>query len=200
MNDFERDDKMQREVRDSVLAPGFYGTYAYDGRYVFMDKGRLATILQKRFAVDTIVQGKSGRAVAIEEKIVRWPGYRYRCYALETESCTKPGHESVGWMSYGQADYLLYCFILAVGSDLPNQLELHLIDFQKLKHWFFAGCGDMHFEPFGPLHTLNGTQGRKVPIESVKAHVGVHVRTLFPDPSDPLCAKHFPGILQGALV
>ena len=77
MNYFEDDDAFQRRVRDEVLAPGFYGRYAIDGRYVVIDKGRLATILQKRYAVDTVVQGRDGSAIFVEEKIVRWPGYRY---------------------------------------------------------------------------------------------------------------------------
>ncbi len=33
---------------------------------------RLAGILQKRYAVDTIAQSKSGAMVCIEEKVVRW--------------------------------------------------------------------------------------------------------------------------------
>lgn len=47
VSDFVRDNEWQRKVRDSVLAPGFYGSYAVDGRYVFIDKGRLATTLQR---------------------------------------------------------------------------------------------------------------------------------------------------------
>ena len=46
MNDFHADNAWQRKVRDEVLAPGFYGQYAVEGRYVVVDKGRLSTILQ----------------------------------------------------------------------------------------------------------------------------------------------------------
>jgi hypothetical protein len=42
MNLFLRDDLWQRRMRDEILAPAFYGKYALNGRYVFIDKGRLA--------------------------------------------------------------------------------------------------------------------------------------------------------------
>lgn len=192
MNDFDRDNIWQRKVRDSVLAPGYYGLYSTGGRYVFIDKGRLATILQKRFAVDTILQGKDGEAVCIEEKIVRWPGYRYRSYCLETDSCTKPGHESQGWMHYGQADFLLYCFMQ------PDQLECHLIDFQKLKAWFWPIASTL--PSFGPLDTINRSAGRKARIDVAKAAgVPVFVKHLKPNPADPHFTELFPGACQTLL-
>ncbi len=160
MSDFHRDDAWQKGMRDAILAPHFYGKYAMEGRYVFVDKGRLATLLQKRYAVDTICQGRGGRAVCIEEKIVRWPGYVYSAYTLETQSCTKPGRESDGWMVYGEADYLLYCF-----ATENNDLNCHLIDFPRLKKWFWPRLGRFH--DFGPLPTLNATNGKKVPIIDV---------------------------------
>lgn len=184
MDDFKRDNIWQRKVRDSVLAPGFYGSYAVEGRYVFIDKGRLATTLQKRFAVDTIVQGNDGAALCVEEKIVRWKGYRYRAYALETDSCTKPGFESQGWMHYGQADYLLYGFMR------QDCLDIHLIDFPKLQTWFWQNVDS--FEVFQMEETLNLTRGRKTPVDDVRKNVPVWVRTIFPDPSDPLYPELFP--------
>lgn len=183
MSDFTRDNDWQRKVRDSVLAPGFYGSYAMDGRFVFVDKGRLATTLQKRYAVDTVVQGKNGAALFIEEKIVRWPGYTYNAYTLETDSCTKPGYESKGWMHYGQADYLLYAFMR------PDRLCVHLIDFEKLQVWFWREVD--RFEVFGPLNTLNRTMGRKVPVRDVAENVPVWVRDVFPDPTDEHFAELF---------
>lgn len=166
MNDFRRDNDWQRRVRDEVLGPGFYGSCAMHGRYVFLDKGRLVSLLQKRFAVDTVVQGKDGAAYCIEEKIVRWPtnGKAHTAFALETDSCTKPGRESLGWMHYGKADFLLYCFQQANG-----ELDCHLIDFPALQRWFWEHEDD--FPVFGPLKTLNGTKGRVVPIERVQEAV-----------------------------
>jgi hypothetical protein len=184
VNDFDRDNIWQRKVRDSVLAPGYYGLHSVEGRYVFIDKGRLATILQKRFAVDTILQGRDGEAVCIEEKIVRWPGYKYSAYCLETESCTKPGFESQGWMRYGKADFLLYCFVR------PSTVECHLIDFPKLQAWFWPIAST--FATFGPLETLNRSAGRKVPIESVRASVPMWRKTIRPNPSAPYFSELFP--------
>lgn len=184
MNDFVRDNDWQRRVRDSVLAPGFYGSYAFDGRYVFIDKGRLATTLQKRYAVDTIVQGKHGAAICIEEKLVRWPGYSYSAYTLETDSCTKPGYESEGWMHYGQADFLLYGFMQ------PDRLLVHLIDFPELQEWFWREVE--RFDDFQMRGTLNETKGKKVPIADVQGNVSVWVRTVFPDPNDPSFPELFP--------
>lgn len=190
MSDFARDNVWQRKVRDSVLAPGFYGTYAEEGRYVFIDKGRLATTLQKQYAVDTIVQGKNGAALCIEEKIVRWPGYDYRAYTLETESCTKPGFESQGWMHYGQADYLLYAFVK------PDRVLVHLIDFPKLQKWFWPAVEA--FEVFQMEKTLNESRGRKVPIDQVKANVPMWERAVFPDPSHELFGELFPNAVRSS--
>ncbi len=147
-----------------MLAPHFYGVYAINGRYVTIDKGRLAHVLQRRFAVDTIVQGSNGSAICIEEKIVRWPGYHYQSFCLETNSCTVPGHESDGWMVYGKADYLLYCFQLEDGG-----LDCWLIDFAKLQEWFWP-LKEM-FPTFLMSETLNKTCGRLVPIEDVRTNV-----------------------------
>ena len=163
MNDFVRDNAWQRQVRDAVLAPGFYGQYAVEGRYVFIDKGRLASALQRE-AVDTILQGKDGQAICVEEKIVRWPGYKYAAFCLETKSCTVPGRESPGWMFYGQADYLLYCFQLEDGG-----LDCWLIDFPKLQEWFWPR--ESTFPSFQMERTINRSAGRKVPTADVHRSV-----------------------------
>ncbi len=164
MYEFNRDDDWQRSIRDEILVPQFYQKQAVNGRYVLIDKGGLAARLQKELGVDTIFQGATGEMVAIEEKIVRWPGYPYTAFCLETHSCTVPGRESTGWMVHGSADCLLYCFVTA-----EQGLDCHLIDFPMLKAWFWP----IHeqFDIFGPLRSLNRTMGRKVPIVDVHANV-----------------------------
>lgn len=166
MNDFRRDDRWQKGIRDSILIPQFYRKCAADGRYVLLDKGRLADLLQRRMAVDTLVQGKEGGVVAIEEKIVRWPrsGRPYTAFCLETHSCTRPGHESDGWMVYGEADYLLYGFVQANGGMIA-----YLIDFPELCEWFWPNINS--FNVFQMEHTLNRTRGRLVDIEDVRRNV-----------------------------
>ena len=175
MNEFERDDKWQREMRDMILGPRFYGKFAVEGRYVFIDKGRLASILQKRYAVDTIVQGKQGNAWCIEEKIVRWPEQRgepYTAFCLETESCTVAGFESDGWMRYGQADFLLYCF----QTEKRVELDCHLLNFPALKEWFWPR--EQEFNKFKMRDTLNKTAGRLVDIFAVPEDIKVWHGTL----------------------
>ena len=167
MSDFDRDNAWQRRMRNEILAPSFYGRYSCEGRYVFIDKGRLATLLQKRYAVDTIAQGKAGTAVCIEEKIVRWPekrGRPYDAFTLETRSCTVPGHEADGWMVYGMADYLLYCF----ADRAESALRCYLIKFAPLQKWFWG----RYFKYSTTItEQINHTECRVVPIADVEAAV-----------------------------
>ena len=162
MNDFRSDDAWQRDLRDRILVPQFYQRRT-NGRFVMMDKGRLATFMQRRAAVDTIAQANNGEAVSIEEKIVRWPGYAYNAFCLETKSCTVPGHESDGWMVYGKADYLLYCF-----HQADDSIDCHMMKFQPLKEWFWQR---EHTWPVFQMATKNRTRGRKVPISEAHAAV-----------------------------
>jgi hypothetical protein len=171
VNEFQRDDGWQRQMRDRILAPSFYSTHAAKGRYVFLDKGKLATEIQRLKAVDTIVQGRENVAVCIEEKIVRWPKKRkngYTAFTLETMSCTVPGREKAGWMKYGEADYLLYCF----SDPTETALRCFLIDFPKLKAWFWK---ELSMDPCKWLRTIteqiNHSECCVVPFEDVQANV-----------------------------
>lgn len=161
MNNFYADDTWQRKIRDKTLAP-YYSHISKDGRFVFLDKGKLATKLQREFAIDSILQGKGNSAVGIEEKIVRWPGYKYTSYTLETMSCTIPGREKQGWMYYSTCDYLLYCFLQA---DSISMIA-HLIPFQKLQNWFFEGD---RYKSYRSSFTnqINRTETKIVPIDDV---------------------------------
>jgi len=171
VNVFVRDDTWQRGMRDKILAPSFYGSYATAGRYVFIDKGRLASRFQREYAVDTIVQGKNGQAVCIEEKIVRWPraDRPHRAFTFETHSCTVPGREKDGWMRYGEADYLLYCF----SNKDQTALDCYLIDFDELKKWFWPR---FVMWPRTVTEQINRSECRKVPIEEVTGSVTVRRR------------------------
>jgi hypothetical protein len=169
-NHFREDDKWQRGIRDRILCPVFYRSYAVEGRYVVVDKGRLATLLQRRCAVDTFLQGEAGACLCAEEKIVRWPkrGVAYDAYALETMSCTVPGHESPGWMRYGRADLLVYCF-----HQADDSLIVHVIPFRPLQQWFWPN--ETRFSTFGPLDTRNRSMGRVVLISDVADEIGVEI-------------------------
>lgn len=180
---FHEDDAAQKTVRDLVIGPGLYGPFSQDGRYVYIDKGRLATTLQKRFAVDTIVQGRNGDAVCVEEKIVRWPGFAYDAITLETKSCSVPGHESDGWMVYGQADLLNYAMCLDDGN-----VVCHLIDFPKLQAAFWPRVDEF---PETITRQHNRTICRKVPLAWIADNVGIAKRRIFATPDGAQAVKRF---------
>ncbi len=161
---FETDNTFQLAKRDRYLKP-FYQKRSEEGRFVFMDKGNLATILQREFAVDTIMQKAGGLAIGVEEKIVRWPGHEYTAFVLETWSCTVPGHERQGWMRTARCDFLLYAFEQQDGS-----LKVYVIPFRELQTWFFAND---HHLTYSPTRTkqINRTECRVVPIADVLANV-----------------------------
>lgn len=161
MNNFYLDDQWQRQLRDKTLAP-YYRNICKDGRFVFLDKGKLATKLQREFAIDTILQGKRNSVFGIEEKIVRWPGYEYTAYTFETMSCTVSGHEKKGWMYYSTCDYLLYCF---VQSDFSSMIA-HLIPFQKLQAWFFENDRYLNYKS-SFTNQINRTETKIVPFADV---------------------------------
>lgn len=149
MNDFLDDDKFQREQRDKYLLPLFYKKRF--NNFVFCD----GFDHEQRRGIDTIVRIGNLRWT-IDEKIVR---KRYTAFALETKSCTLPGHEKPGWMFYGEADRLLYCF------SITNGLECFIVDFPKLQTWFW-----MHEKTFPPfqMETRNRSFGRVVEVELVR--------------------------------
>lgn len=161
VKEYTRDDDFQKGIRNKILEP-YYEKISYKSRFVFVDKGKLAERLQREMAIDTIIQLKNYGILGIEEKIVRWPGYPYTNYTLETWSCTVPGREKKGWMYYATCDYLFYCFV----QEGNNSLYLHPLPFPKLKTWFFA---NNRFENFKSSITeqLNKTEARIVPISDV---------------------------------
>ena len=157
---FAKDNSWQLGIRNRILYP-FYKSKAHDGRFVFADKGSLADVLQREMAVDTIMQIDGNAIASIEEKIVRWPGYEYKNYTLETMSCTVPGREKQGWMHYAKCDVLLYCFTQQDGS-----LIAHAIPFRKLQEWFFDS--DLYLQyPSTVTEQINRTECKVVPIAHV---------------------------------
>lgn len=164
MSNFARDDLFQRDIRDRLLGPFFYRKNFR--RHIYLDGDSIARNEIQKIGIDTVVQARDGRTLFIEEKIVRCPVDRgpYTAFALETKSCTTPGLEKEGWMAYGRADWLLYAFCLA-----DESLELYMIDFAKLKTWFWAN--EDSFPSFGPLNTINGSFGRSVPFLAVTKNV-----------------------------
>ncbi len=160
------DDVWQKGIRD-IFLPKYYAEWAHQGRYVFADKGKLALEVQAR-VVDTILQGKDGEMICVEEKIVRpREGELYDHFFLELK-----------WMSATPAlpsitDYLLYCFLSKDG----NALDCWRMKFPELLNWFWAHEGDKKICRPIPPKPGNNAEGRMVPIDAVvKATSGEHRR------------------------
>jgi hypothetical protein len=161
MSEFAIDDRWQKGIRERILKP-FYKKNAHEERFIFVDKGKLADVLQKEFAVDTILQKSDNRVLAIEEKIIRWPGYTYTAFTLEIMSCTVPGRERQGWMYTAKCDLLLYCFI----QENSNDAIIYVIPFVELQNWFFENG---RFCQYTSTITkqINHTECKVVPIADV---------------------------------
>jgi len=147
MNDFQTDDAWQREQRDRYLLKYYRKHF---NNFHFCDK----LLDEQRRGIDTIIR-IGDLTFTVDEKIVR---KKYDAFALETKSCTIPGHEKPGWMFYGEADRLIYCF------SIDGGLECHTINFTLLQKWFLPREKD--FAPF-QMESRNRTAGRVVPIRDV---------------------------------
>jgi len=158
-NDFNAALEYSQLMRDTYLVH-FYRAYSMDNRYVFVDKSACSSLLQKELAIDTIYHSKHGGSVCVEEKIEQWPGYQRTNFALEIESCTNPGRERKGWMHYAKADYLFYAF--AYDGDMG--LDAYLIDFPKLRKWFWSLSVRY---PTHTMDTINRTRVELTPIQDV---------------------------------
>lgn len=155
---FARDDAWQRSVRDRFLLP-YYERIAHNGKYVVLDgvASRLQPVLQGELHVDTLVQTRSSWKV-IEEKFVRWPGYEYDSYALETKSCTNSGRQSDGWIKTCKADVLCYVF------TREHDVLAHFIPLPELQDWFEDHQGDYRV---WRATRRNRTECRIVPIRDL---------------------------------
>ncbi len=144
------DDVWQKGIRD-IFLPKYYAEWAHQGRYVFADKGKLALEVQAR-VVDTILQGKDGEMICVEEKIVRprdGDGQLYDHFFLELK-----------WMRLTSVpcitDYLLYCFL----SQDSTTLDCWRMPFPALANWFLT---NKQFR-LVPARPGENAEGRMVPI------------------------------------
>ncbi|UPK03141.1 hypothetical protein [Bradyrhizobium sp. 170] len=165
MNDFIRDDKWQRPMRDAYLVPFYQRTYS---GFLLLDDGRFSR-QQQETGIDTLVWRADRIPIAVEEKIVRAPDRRdpYDAICLETDSCTSPGFMRSGWMWYARCDVLLYCM-----HQRDDSLDCLWIDFPQLHDWFWPRVKD--FPPTRMADTINRTECRVVPIADITAAVRLH--------------------------
>jgi len=180
---FHADNVWQLGIRDRIIIP-FYRRHFEEGRFVVIDKGGLATLIQRQYAIDTIGQGPNGGCYAIEEKIVRWPknNVPHDRFFLETYSCTRPGRVRVGWMHYCRADRLHYCFV----NEGDNSLTSYMFPFAELKRWVFANVS--RFETHTLRDTVNCSAGLKVPIGELTRHV-IHAKRVLMAPPEKLVLR-----------
>lgn len=160
----------------TVEAEGLARVYAFlkvqtdDGRYVRIEKGRLAAQLQQE--IGDVLMNREGSLYSAEVKIEQhFTGNLF----LETFSNAMPERLKPGWLFTNQADLLLYHFL-----DRPR--SLFVASLPRLKGWAFRrrgrnGCvGSLcAFEEKQQTKydQLNVTVGRIVPVAVLKEEAGM---------------------------
>jgi len=161
--DFKQDLAFAERAR--VLLNGFYESVAKEGKFVPLERSPGSIWIQRNAHVDCILSSRRGGSVTIEEKIVRWPGYKYSAMTLETHSNLERTQEDDigdGWMKTSTADILLCAFEGPEGG-----LTVWAFDLPMLREWFFA-----NFENYPIADTSNRyytTRCRVVPMAHVPA-------------------------------
>jgi hypothetical protein len=163
MSAFEEACSVEHESR-KILEP-LLELAAYNGRWVWNGKGRLARELQVSVG-DVILNTDADRIISVELKAERKSSRNLFCEAWSNRSRFNPG-----WMWKSDADLLLYHFL---SSD-----ELYSIDFQKLKRWFHD-CENHSRPPWtqwpqalqGKYEQRNDTWGVLIPLDKIAAAVG----------------------------
>ena len=160
IDDFVVDDDWQRAMRDAFLVPHLY-EHRYKGHYELFDHD---LEMQSR-GIDTRCITGMGDHFTIDEKIVRFrrDGQPYTAFCVETHSCTREHHRSMGWLFYSEADFLLYCRMDAA----EREMRIHMMHLSSLRRWFSERFEQ--FATFGPLPTKNATFGRVVPFARLDA-------------------------------
>ena len=148
-------------MRNKILVPQFYKKQ-FD-RYELMDGPEHRR--EQRRGIDSI-GWRGEKQITFDEKIVEWPGYPYTAFALEDISNTITGAD--GWMRWGMARWLLYCF----SNHNDTALSCYAIDFPALKAWFWEKLReDPDAFPVSRSREWNRTQVRIVDIDLVRSAV-----------------------------
>lgn len=161
---FHVDNAWQSGLRDAMVKP-------YYKKHFAVAVPAVADMMAfNRAGIDTFLLSHDGSLVAVEEKIIRWPGRVYDSFFLEVSTPTG----LPGWMHKKAADRLFYCFEQADGS-----LVGYWIDFQALRRWFWEEmAGDCKWHEFTGK---DGAVGRLVEIKDVVANVATK-RIALPKP------------------
>jgi hypothetical protein len=147
---------------------------SFNGRYVRTDKGPLSRSLQERVG-DVLYNSDDTEVWSVEIK-----GERKHTGNLFIETWSNRSRFNRGWLDKLEADLLLYYFL--------DSKDLYAIRLQKFKAWAFGGCWGAAEYPAGNIYRFrevkqqcweqpNDTWGRLVPIETIRAEVGLrHLR------------------------
>lgn len=179
MNAFDSLPTRATERRSRELLKQFIADQCDEGRYVILEKGPLAPLLQR--LIGDYAMNIDGRLWTAEHKAEeRSTGnfflelFSNRCLddrAAHAEHGMRPG-----WMLTNRADLLLYHFM--------DRDELYVLDFFKLKRWAWGyrngGIGNIwRYERQVKMQEKhaqrNDTVGVCVPISDVRDEIGVRL-------------------------
>src|SRR5579864_2580075 len=122
-----------RDLLDNHFYP-----FIADGRRPrrFDKDDRHDKIRQMKLKIDLELERHPGVWQDIEEKVARWPatGIPHTAFFYETESCSRPGMVTPGWMKNSEAETLLYAFEVE-----QRGLDIYFCEqFQEIKTRFWA--------------------------------------------------------------
>lgn len=134
-NDFEKNEDDSKRYRH--LMKCFYNHISPGNEPMYLDGRRgFDLTAQTELHIDALLMGKNGNRYSLEEKLADWPTDKnepHTALYAETESCSKPGCVTNGYMQESIADFLVYSFEI---SDVG--LDIYHIEFvQRLKPWFW---------------------------------------------------------------
>lgn len=160
-----QDHAWSERTAQRLLDTRLYPCYAYQGRFVRLgsDPHRCEGKIQMRLHADVLMQRDANSCIAVEEKIVRYPGYDYQHLVVETHAQWHPQDAEPcgdGWIRDTQAECLLWAFETRTGG-----LRLWLLDYPSFRAWFFD-----QWHSFARCEVRNGngiTVLRKVPLRAI---------------------------------
>lgn len=151
----ERDDKSKKQhERILPIYEKFFNVLRNDIEFITDE------VIQKK-GIDVIIRTWKWD-ILIEEKHRDGKYAYYSDFFLETESCSIPWREKIGWIYTWISQYLLYCF----HREKENEVYSYIFDFPKLKEWF----KEQDIKRFQERQTneINRTRWRIVTLEQIK--------------------------------
>jgi hypothetical protein len=172
-NNFALDYCFGAERYRDLLDDHFY-PYIAEGRRPrrFDSQSRHDKIRQMKLKIDLELELHKGEWQDIEEKVVRWPvsGNPHTAFFYETESCSRPGMVTPGWIRKSEAETLLYAFEVE-----KRGLDIYLCEeFQEIKNRFWEELKrNPNCFPCSRNTDRNQSQGRLVPIGFIVCNFNV---------------------------